>query len=149
MTASKEYPRTMPGYGGCMERDCWTGECKAPCESGQKRPLFKSVHSYFCEVIGRHRNKSVRCLLLQHSCPPQKVVNTIQTHARRGPILIALCVSRIPHSRGVCAQSKAFGRSSVVLTPSLLLNARAAWDCLEVSRVHKTVYRPAKRLCIC
>ena len=67
----------------------------------------------------------------------------------RGPILIALCVSRIPHTRGVCAQSKAFGRSSVVLTPSLLLNARAAWDCLEVSRVHKTVYRPAKRLCIC
>ena len=35
-----------------------------------------------------------------------------------GPILIGLCVSRLPHTRGVCAQPKAFGRSSVILTPS-------------------------------
>ena len=123
--------------------------CSAPCESGQKRPLFKSVHTYFRGVIGSNRDRSARCPPLQHSSRPQKVVNIIQTHVRRRPTLIPLCVSLVPHTRGVCAQSKAFGRSSVILTPSLFLITRAAWDCLEVSRVQKTVYRPAKRLCIC
>ena len=40
------------GVRGCMERGHWTGSeplsfSKAPRESGQKRPLLNSVHTYF------------------------------------------------------------------------------------------------------
>jgi hypothetical protein len=56
------------------------------CGSDQKRPLFKFVHSYFHGVIGRQIGTSP-CDGRRYSSLTQIVVNTIQTHLRRGPNL--------------------------------------------------------------
>jgi hypothetical protein len=133
---------------GLLDRSEAISFCNAPCESGQKRPLFKSVHTYFRGYW--QQSRQVRAMSAVTAFFPTPKSGQYYTDARKARTYLnrAVRFAASPH-RGVCAQPKAFGRFSVILTPSLFLITRAAWDCLEVSCVQKTVYRPTKRLCIC
>jgi hypothetical protein len=81
-------------------RSCQFGLASAPIAPASiaVARFYRGAFSRQC--IGRHRDKSERCPLLQHSHAPKKVINIIQTHARRRPSLIPLDVSRSPHIRG-------------------------------------------------
>jgi hypothetical protein len=67
--------------------------------------LFKIEHFFnqstpISLVISGHCDNSARSVVTAF-LPAQKVVNIIQTHARRGPSLIPLDAARLPHIRGV------------------------------------------------